>query len=118
MRRLGQIHGRAPHPQNLRQTVAMIGVLVGNQDAVEAVELVFTGGEPRQGLAFAESGVNQEARVLGFEQRAVARASRRQNGDAQSDGWPLRDSWMMAERARSVNGVHHNTEHYSSEKTA
>jgi len=103
MRRLGQIHRRAPHPQNLRQTVAMIGVLVGNQDAVKAVEFVFAGGEPRQGLAFAESGVNQEARVLGFEQRAVARASRRQNGDAQSDEDPPAVFRMMAKRGSAVN---------------
>jgi hypothetical protein len=81
----------------------MIGVLVGNQDAVEAVEFVFAGGEPRQGLAFAEAGVNQEARVLGFEQRAVARASRRQNGYAQSDEEPPSVFRMMAKRGSAVN---------------
>jgi hypothetical protein len=40
---------------------------VGNENAVEALNAFFDGRQARQGFAFAESGVNQEAGALGLE---------------------------------------------------
>jgi hypothetical protein len=69
----------------LREAVAVIGVLVGDQDGVEAVEVAFDGGEASQGFALAEAGVNENAGGFGFEQGDVARTARGENGDAQAD---------------------------------
>ena len=45
----------------------MIVVFVSNENAVEAVYFFFDGRHARQSFAFAKSGINQEAGVLGLE---------------------------------------------------
>jgi hypothetical protein len=45
----------------------MIAVFVSDQDTVEVLDVFFDGCEPRQGLAFAESGINEEAGMLCLE---------------------------------------------------
>jgi hypothetical protein len=45
----------------------MIAVFVGNQNAVEVLDVFFDGRKARQRFAFAEAGVNQEAGMLCLE---------------------------------------------------
>jgi hypothetical protein len=45
----------------------MIVVFVSNKNGIEAVYFFFNGRQARQSFAFAESGVNQEAGLLGLE---------------------------------------------------
>jgi hypothetical protein len=63
----------------------MIRVFVGDEDAVDAVNASFDGSEAGQRFALAKSGVYEEAGALGLEQRDVARAARRQDGNPQAD---------------------------------
>jgi hypothetical protein len=74
---LGDVERRFPETQHLREAVAMVGVFVGNQDAVELVDGFFDGGEAGEGFAFAEACVHEEAGALGLEQGDVARAAGR-----------------------------------------
>ncbi len=67
----------------------MIGVFVGNEDAVDVLDGSFDGSEPGKCFALAKTGVNEEAGPLGLEQRKVARAARRQYGYPQADRSPL-----------------------------
>jgi len=55
----------------------VVGVLVGDEDAVELVDSSFDGGEAGEGFALAEAGVHEEAGALGLEQGDVARAAGR-----------------------------------------
>jgi hypothetical protein len=67
----------------------MVGVLVGDEDAVDAIYGSFDGRETRKSFALSETGVHEEAGVLGLEQRDVARAAGRQNGYPQADRFLL-----------------------------
>ena len=64
---LGDVERRFPKPEHLRQAVAVVGVFVGDEDAVEMVDGSFHGGEAGQRFAFAESGIHEEAGTLGLE---------------------------------------------------
>ena len=55
----------------------MVGVFVGNQDAVNVLDGSFDGCEPGKRFAFAQSGVHEESGPPGLKQRDVARAARR-----------------------------------------
>ena len=57
----------SPESEHLGQAAAVVGVLVGDEDAVEAVEGLFDGGEAGESFALAESGVNEEAGTLSLE---------------------------------------------------
>ena len=88
----------------------MVGVFVGDQDAIEAVKVFFDGGQARQSFTLAQAGVHEEASAFGFEQRDVARTAGGENGNAQADGesprkrQPKRETGkMMAERDKGVN---------------
>jgi hypothetical protein len=87
---LGDVQGSFPQAQNLRQTAAMIVMLVRDENAVQAVEagILLDGRETRQSFAFAEAGVDEEASALRLKQGDIARASGRQNGHAQADSLP------------------------------
>ncbi len=74
---LGDVERRFPKTQHLREAVAVVGVLVGDEDAVDAVDSSFDGGEAGEGFAFAEAGVHEEAGALGLEQGDVARTAGR-----------------------------------------
>src|SRR6266446_4716109 len=84
-RRFGNVERRLPHSEHLWQAVAVVGVLVSDEDAVEMLDGFFDGGEPRERFAFAEPGVHQESGALRLKQREVARAAGRQNGYPQAD---------------------------------
>ena len=104
VRRLGQIRGAVPVARELRDGVGMVGMLVGDQDAVDAVGLLAAQRfESAQEFLAAEAGVNEEGGALGFEQRRVARAARGQNGYAERDTECLREK-MMAKWRGGVKG--------------
>jgi len=91
--RLGEIRGASPFALHLAQTATVVGVLVGDEDGVDA----FRAGaaerfEPPHHFLSAVACVNQESGAPGFEQCGIARASRRQNGD------PKRDAPSLAGR--------------------
>jgi hypothetical protein len=64
-----------PQAKHLRKTVAVIEMLVGDEDAVNTVDTKFDGCETRQSFAFAEATVHQESGALRLEQCNVARAA-------------------------------------------
>jgi hypothetical protein len=59
----------------LRKTVAVIEVLVSDEDAVDVVDIKFDGCKPRKRFAFAEAAVHEESGALRLEQGDVARAA-------------------------------------------
>src|SRR6266849_7777870 len=65
--RFGDVERRLPQAKHLRQAVAMVGVLVSDEDAVEMFDGFFDGGEPRERFAFAEPGVHEESSALRLE---------------------------------------------------
>lgn len=75
-----------PEAQHLRETVAVVGVLVSDKDGVEVIEFAAGCGEAGYRFAFTEAGVDEDASALSFKQRKIARAAGRQNGNAQADG--------------------------------
>ena len=84
-RGLRDVERSFPQAEHLRQTVAMVGVLVGDEDSVDAVDAQFDGREPRERFAFAQAAVHKESGALGLEQGDIARAARRQYGYPQAD---------------------------------
>jgi hypothetical protein len=72
---LGHIERRFPEGEGLREAVAVIGMLVGDENAVQMVDGSLDGGEAGEGFAFAEAGVNEDAGAFGFKQSDVARAA-------------------------------------------
>jgi hypothetical protein len=72
---LGDVERSFPEAEGLRQAVAMIGVFVGDEDAVEMVDGALDGGEAGESFALAEAGVNEDAGAFRFEQGDVARAA-------------------------------------------
>src|SRR2546427_9005484 len=83
--RFGNVERRLPQAQHLRKSVAMVGMLVGDENAVDVVDNSFDDREAGKRFALAESGVNEEAGPLGLEQRNIARAARRKDGYPQAD---------------------------------
>ena len=59
-------------------------MFVSDEDAVNLIEIDFTSCKPRQGFAFTEATIDEEASALRFEQRDIARTAGRQDGDAQT----------------------------------
>ena len=70
----------------------VIGVLVGDEDTVQAVNAAAKRFQPAEQFFLAQPGVDEQRRVGGLEQRAVAGASRRENCDAKRDARDLWDS--------------------------
>ncbi|MGB7467646.1 MAG: hypothetical protein WBW14_32470 [Candidatus Acidiferrum sp.] len=79
---LSHVKRTLPQTEDLRKTVAVIGVLVGDEDGVEMIEVRFDRGEASKSFAFTEASVNKDAGAFGFEQGKIARAAGRQDGDA------------------------------------
>lgn len=97
----GHIQGCFPDTENLGEAVAMVGVFVGDQDGVEVADLSSDRGKPREGFAFSEPGINEDAGAFGFEQRQIARAAGRKNRNAQTDrNCPLPASALSEHRSR------------------
>ncbi len=79
---LGDVKRTLPETEDLRETIAMIGVLVGDEDGVEMIEVGFDGREAGESFTFTEASVNKDAGAFGFEQSKIARAAGRQDGDS------------------------------------
>ena len=91
MSRLGEIRRAIEQARQLRDAAGMIGVLVGDQDAVDAIGLRPAERlQAAQQFLLAKSCVDEEGGVLSFEQRAVARAAGSQDGYAERDACSLR----------------------------
>jgi len=73
-----------PETKHLRKPVAVIRVLVSDENSVQLIEGDFGGGKTGERLAFAKTAVHKEAGTRRFEQRDVARTAGRQNGNAQA----------------------------------
>jgi len=100
----GDVERSFPEAENLREAVAMIGMLVGDEDSVEMIDVALNGGEAGESFAFAEAGVNEDAGAVGFQQGKIAGAARRQDGNTQTDEKPPEETLkMMAERKKCVN---------------
>lgn len=82
----------APEAENLRQSADMIAVLVGDDDAIEAVDPRAERFQPAKSFAFAEAGVDEETGGFRFEQRNVARTAGRQNRNADTDRTPPKNN--------------------------
>jgi len=67
-RGLGNIEGRFPEAEDLREAVAVVGVLVGDEDGVETVDITPNRSEAGKGFALSKAGVNENAGGFGFEQ--------------------------------------------------
>jgi hypothetical protein len=65
---LGDVERRFPEAEDLREAVAMIGVLVGDEDCVEAIDVALDSGEAGEGFAFSKAGVNEDASGFRLEQ--------------------------------------------------
>jgi hypothetical protein len=78
----GNVKRALPETEDLREAIAMIGVLVSDEDGVEMIEVRFDGRETSKSFAFTEAGVYKDAGAFGFEQGKIARAAGRQNRDA------------------------------------
>jgi hypothetical protein len=65
---LCDVKGRFPEAEDLRKAVAVVGVLVGDEDSVEAIDVALDSGKASKGFAFSEAGVNEDTGGFGFEQ--------------------------------------------------
>src|SRR6266446_6946449 len=57
---LGDGKRRLPHTKHLREAIAMVGMLVGDEDAVEMIDALLDGGKPGEGFALAETAVDEQ----------------------------------------------------------
>ena len=64
-----------PESEHLRQAVAVVAMFVGDEDAVDAVNVLLDGCEASERFAFAEAAVHEESGALRLEQGDVARAA-------------------------------------------
>ena len=53
----------------------MVAMFVGDEDAVDAVDVQFDGSETGKSFAFAEAAIHEESGALRLEQGDVARAA-------------------------------------------
>ena len=86
--RFGNVKRRFPETENLGKPVAVIGVFVGDENGIDAIDIALDGGEAGERFAFTKAGVYEDTGAFGFEQGEIARATRRKNRDAQADGRP------------------------------
>jgi len=82
---LGHVERGFVKSEHLGKAVAVIGMLVGDENPVELIESDIAGSEACERFAFAESAIDEEASALRFKQRDVARTAGSQNGNAQAD---------------------------------
>src|SRR6266403_2349169 len=67
-RGLGDVERWLPDAEDLRETVAMIGVLVGDEDCVEAIDSALDSGEAGESFALSKTCVNEDASGFRLEQ--------------------------------------------------
>jgi hypothetical protein len=82
---LGDVQRGFPEAEDLREAVAVVGVLVGDENGVQTVEITAYGGEAGESFALSETGVNEDASGFRFEQGQIARTARGEDGDAKTD---------------------------------
>lgn len=83
---LGHVKRRFPEAEDLRQAVAVVGVLVSDKHGVEVVNVALDSRETGKSFALAEAGVNEDTSGFGFEQGQIARTAGGKDGDAKADG--------------------------------
>jgi hypothetical protein len=83
----GEINRGAPGAQERSQAADVIGVFVGDDNAVEAINRMSKGGKAPQRFALPQARVHQQARPGSFKQSAIARTARRENAHAKADGF-------------------------------
>ena len=86
-----EVDGGAPGAQQGRQAADVIGMFVGDDDAVEAIEGMSQRGQAAQRFALSQARIHQQARLGSLEQGAIARTARRENAHAKADGSPPRN---------------------------
>jgi hypothetical protein len=64
-----------PKPEHLRKAIAVVAMFVGNQDPVDAINVLFDSSEAGESFAFTEAAVHEESGALRLEQCDVARAA-------------------------------------------
>jgi hypothetical protein len=94
----GDVQRRFPDAEDLREAVAVVGVFVGDEDGVEMVDVAFDSGEAGEGFAFAETGVNEDAGGVAFQQGDVARTAGGKDGNAKAD-------WKTPEKRHKLKPV-------------
>ena len=105
----GEIGRGAKVAQELGKSAGVIGVLVGNQNGVDAIGIFVESGETAKGFFAAKSGVNEKTGALGFKQRGIAGTAGSENGNSKTDKTSLaapllRDlRGMMTKGRRFVN---------------
>jgi len=81
-----EIDGGAPGAQQGRQAADVVGMFVGDDDAVEAIQGMSQRSQAAQGFALSQARIHQQARPGSFEQGAITRTARRENAHAKADG--------------------------------
>ena len=79
---LGHVERGFVKSEHLGKAVAVIGMLVGDENPVELIESDIASSEACERFAFAESAIDEEASARSFEQRDVAGTAGSQDGDA------------------------------------
>jgi hypothetical protein len=67
-RGLSDVERRFPEAEDLGEAVAVVGMLVGDEDRVEAINVALDSGEASESFTLSESGVNEDASSFSFEQ--------------------------------------------------
>ena len=70
-----QIDRGAPLAQHLRERADMIAMFMGDDDAVESIDIAADGGQASQRFFLAKPRVHQQPGLVRFEQGAVARTA-------------------------------------------
>jgi hypothetical protein len=114
--RFGDVKRCFPEAKDLRKSVAVVGVFVGDEDGIEMVEIALNGSEASQGFAFAQTSVYQDASAVRFEQGDVARTAGSEYGDAQADGNSPRENKNLQNNGRAVSASQSRRAKISSEQ--
>ena len=81
----GEISGGAEMSNELREAAGVIGMFMGNENAVEAFGRFAESSEAAESFFASKAGIDKERGALGFQQRGVAGTARSQDGDSKAD---------------------------------
>ncbi len=71
----GEVSGGVEMREKLRKAAGVIGVFMGNENAVETLGRLAEGGKAAESFFASQAGVNEERSAFGFQQRGVAGAA-------------------------------------------
>ncbi len=71
----GEVSGGMEMSEKLRKAAGVIGVFMGNENAVETLGRLAEGGKAAESFFASQAGVNEERSAFGFQQRGVAGAA-------------------------------------------